>query len=367
MSADEGDKQFEATEQKLRKARQEGDIPRSIELNSALMYLGLWLALGFASAWAVPRWVIMASRSLGAEPWPDMTGRTIFDLAKGMSGFAAIAVLGFVALMSLPVLAGLIVQRAILFTPNKLFPDFNRLNPLKNAKQKFGTSGLMTFAISVAKAMLVGAGGWLLYRSLLGWLLSADAMADLQWVDGLGQILRQAVLLALSVAVAFAGVDLLWKHFEFRRRQRMTRKEMQDEYKESEGDPHLKGARRRKAMEIVLNSMLADVEKADVVIVNPTHYAVALEWKRGSGRAPVCLAKGVDEIAAKIRERASEHNVPIWSDPPSARALYAAIEVGGEINYEHFAAVAIAIRFAETVRNKRRSGWTVTPSQGGAR
>ena len=106
-----------------------------------------------------------------------------------------------------------------------------------------------------------------------------------------------------------------------------------------------------------MKQMLADVAKADVIIVNPTHYAVALEWKRGSGKAPVCLAKGVDEVAARIRERAKEHKIPIWSDPPCARAIHATVEIGQEIKREHFAAVAAAIRFGEQMRQKAKAGW----------
>jgi flagellar biosynthetic protein FlhB len=134
----------------------------------------------------------------------------------------------------------------------------------------------------------------------------------------------------------------------------MSRKEVMDEYKESEGDPHFKAARRQRAQDIATNRMLADVEGADVVIVNPTHYAVALRWDRGKGGAPVCVAKGVDEIARVIRERAALHGVPVHSDPPAARSIYAAVELGQEIRIEHFRAVAAAIRFADAMRKKAR-------------
>ncbi|TWI28058.1 flagellar type III secretion system protein FlhB [Paracoccus sulfuroxidans] len=355
--SEDGEKQFDPTEQKLRKAREDGDVPRSAELNSALMYVGFWLATAFAAGWAVPRWLRMAARAIGAEPWPDAAGHSVMDLSTALAGFAALATVGFILAMGVPVLAGLIVQRAITFSPKKLNLDFGRINPLKNAKQKFGTSGLVTYGISVGKVALMVVGGWFLYRFLLSWLMTAEAMDDLQWVDGLGDILRRATMLATAVAAAFAIIDLLWKRIEHRRRLRMSRKEMQDEFKESEGDPHLKAARRQKGVDLVLNSMLADVEKADVIIVNPTHYAVALEWKRGSGRAPVCLAKGMDEIAARIREKARENGVPIWSDPPCARAIYASVELGDEIETEQFAAVAAAIRFAEEMRKKARNGW----------
>ena len=113
--------------------------------------------------------------------------------------------------------------------------------------------------------------------------------------------------------------------------------------------------------------MLADVEKADVVIVNPTHYAVALEWKRGSGRAPVCLAKGVDEVALRIRERAREHKVPIWSDPPCARALHATVKLGEEIPHDQFGPVAAAIRFSEQMRIRARQGWSQAQGAAGGR
>jgi flagellar biosynthetic protein FlhB len=318
MSEESDDKQFDASESKLRKAREQGDIPRSAELQAALGYLGFLFAVLFAASWAVPGWIRVAARALGSEPWSGGDGKAVL-------------------------------------------PDLGRINPIRNAGQKFGKSGMTNFVISLAKAVLVGAGGWLLYASVLDWLMNASSMTDLQWVDEMGLILRHSIWLALGIGVIFSGIDLVWKRLDYRRRQRMTRREMQDEYKESEGDPHLKAARRQRGVDIVLSSMLADVERADVVIVNPTHYAVALEWKRGSGRAPVCLAKGMDEVAWRIRERANDHRVPIWSDPPCARALHATVEIGAEISAEHFAPVAAAIRFAEAMRKRARDGWGLVP------
>ena len=130
----------------------------------------------------------------------------------------------------------------------------------------------------------------------------------------------------------------------------MTHEELKEETKRSEGDPHIKQQRRQRGQEIATNRMLLDVDGADVVIVNPTHYAVALKWTRTPGSAPKCVAKGVDEIAARIRERASEAGVPIHQDPPTARAVHASVEVGDEIQPEHYIAVAAAIRFAEDLR-----------------
>ena len=130
----------------------------------------------------------------------------------------------------------------------------------------------------------------------------------------------------------------------------MSRKELTDETKNSEGDPHMKQQRRQKGVSIAMNQMLADVPEADVIIVNPTHYAVALKWDRLSPGAPVCVAKGVDLVAARIRERATEAGVPIHSDPPTARALHATLEIGQQVPHDHYKAVAAAIRFADRIR-----------------
>lgn len=353
MSEENDDKPFEASEQKLRKAREKGDIPRSAELNVAAMYLGVWLAFAIGAGVAVKAWLSMAARALGSEGWaPGAAGA----LALALGQQAGWIVLVLAALPALVILVALIAGRGLVFAPQKLAFDINRINPMKTASQKFGKSGLVNFAISLGKVALVCAGGWFLFASLLGHLV-ASPLAGNRWVADLGVLLGRVLMLALAVSILFAGIDMGWQRFDHARKNRMSRKEMEDEFKDSEGDPHFKAARRQRAIDIATNQMLADVARADVVIVNPTHYAVALEWKRGSGRAPVCLAKGTDEVAARIRERAQEHRVPIYSDPPCARAIHATVEVGKEIRREQFAAVAAAIRFAEKMREKARAGW----------
>ncbi|MFC3628544.1 flagellar type III secretion system protein FlhB [Paracoccus angustae] len=353
MSEENDDKPFEASDQKLRKAREKGDIPRSAELNVAAMYLGAWLAFAVGAGLAVRAWLSMATRALGAEGW---TPGTAAATAAALGQYAGWAVLGLAAVPALAILVALVAVRGLVFAPQKLAFDLNRINPMKTAAQKFGKSGLVNFAISLGKAALVCAGGWFLFRSLLGHLAASPLAGD-RWTADLGVILGRVLALALAISVLFAGLDMGWQWFDHRRKNRMTRKEMEDEFKESEGDPHFKAARRQRAVDIATKQMLADVARADVVIVNPTHYAVALEWKRGSGRAPVCLAKGTDEVAARIRERAREHRVPIFPDPPSARAIHATVEIGQEIRREQFAAVAAAIRFAEKMREKAKAGW----------
>ena len=353
MSEEDNDKPFEASEQKLRKARDKGDIPRSTELNTAAMYLGAWLALTLGAGLAVKAWMTMATRAMGAEGWAPGSTATI---AAALGHFAGWTTLALSAVPVMVLLVLLIAGRGLVFAPQKLAFDINRINPLKTAGQKFGRTGLVQFAISLGKAALVCAGGWFLFRALLGHLAASPLAGD-RWIADLGVLMGRVLALALAISVLFAGLDMGWQWFDHRRKNRMSRKEMEDEFKDSEGDPHLKAARRQRAVDIATGQMLADVARADVVIVNPTHYAVALEWKRGSGRAPVCLAKGTDEVAARIRDRAREHRVPIFPDPPSARAIHATVEIGQEIRRDQFAAVAAAIRFAEKMREKARAGW----------
>jgi flagellar biosynthetic protein FlhB len=169
-------------------------------------------------------------------------------------------------------------------------------------------------------------------------------------------LLLRFLALVFAVWLALGAVDYLWQRAQHHHRNRMSHQEMRDELKQSEGDPHAKGERRRRGREIASNHMLDNVASASVVIVNPTHFAVALKWSPQSLGAPVCVAKGVDEIAARIRERARAAGVPIHSDPVTARALFASVKLDSEVRPEHYAAVAAAIRFAETMRARAEKG-----------
>lgn len=354
MSEDDSEREHEPTPQKLEQARRQGDLVRSAEISTAASYAGLLaasLALG-----------PMALRELGeravalVEQRFDGTG-SLFGPALGGAGRMILATMPFFAMPAVAVLIAIFAQRAFVFAPEKLMPRLSRINPIANATQKFGWDGLAEFVKSFVKLGAVAL--------LLGYFIAQDLptllMTQYQEVRlSSSELMRQFVgflswVLALSVTVA--ALDWIWQRHVFLRRNRMTRQELLDDMKQSEGDPHVKGQRQRRAEEVATQRMLTEVPKADVVIVNPTHYAVALSWNRGSGRAPVCVAKGIDEMAARIRERAATAGIPVRSDPPTARALYATVEVGREILPEHYAAVAAAIRFAEAMRKKARQSW----------
>ena len=194
----------------------------------------------------------------------------------------------------------------------------------------------------------------LFIRAELSQIAVTPKLETLISLSYLGHLIVRFLAIVIAVSAVIGAIDFVFQFFDHRRKLRMTRKEIMDETKESEGDPHMKQERRQRGRERALAHTLKDVETADVVITNPTHYAVALHWSREKGSAPVCVAKGVDEIARAIRERAMEHSVPIHEDPPTARALHATTETGQEIPPELYQAVATAVRFAEAMRKRVR-------------
>lgn len=358
MSAEEGDsddKTHEASPQRLVEARRKGDIPRSADLLAAAATGGLVLALAVLGHWAV---IHSASAGMVLIDQSDRFSRLMSSDASAPLGGAILALAGPpLALLALPaamVLAALFATRSLVFVPDRIRPKLARISPLANARHKFGPEGLVEFGKSTLKLCLVAA--------ILYGFLSArfqDVMATMYLAPApssavLARLTLDFLILVLLVTAVIGAADHIWQVFLHRKRNRMSRKDMMDEFKESEGDPHFKAARRQRAQEVATNRMLAEVERADVVLVNPTHYAVALRWERGKGGAPLCVAKGVDEIARVIRERAAAHGIPIHSDPPAARAVYATVELGQEIRAEHYRAVAAAIRFADAMRRKSR-------------
>ncbi len=347
-------KEFDPSQQRLQKAREEGDVVRSEEVQSAAASAGFLLALLAAGGWAVSRTgeagMAFLARSDRFSLAGDRAGETVWP------GILAMAAPSF-ALMVVPacaVLVWLIASRSLVAAPSKLAMKGSRISLLSNARQKFGREGLVDFAKRAVKMLAIGAVLAFYLRSQADLLFSTARLDAGQIALVLADVMIGFLLLGLVLTLAFGALDYLIQRMNFLRRNRMTRKEMTDEMKDSEGDPHFKADRRRRAQEIAGRRMLTDVPTADVVIVNPTHYAVALKWDRKKGKAPVCIAKGVDEIAARIRERAMEAGVPIRHDPPTARAIFAAVELGEEIRIEHYAAVAAAIRFADAMRKRAR-------------
>lgn len=354
---DQDDKQHEPTQKKLDDARRKGDVPRSSDLTTAASYGGFVLVAVTVGA---PILRAAGATMAGLLARAAELSRAMFDggghaVTGTIMAEIGMAFLPWVAVPAALALLVTIALRSFTVSPQKLQPKLNRIDPIANAKNKFGRAGLFEFAKSFAKLMIystvLAVFLWRKLPEMLGTLALTPALATVVLLD-LGVRFFTLVLL---IAIIIGGGDFLWQHQDHLRKNRMSRKELMDEAKENEGDPQMKQQRRQKGYEIAMNRMLADVPRADVVVVNPTHYAVALKWSRLPGEAPVCVAKGVDEVAARIRAVAAEAGVPIHSDPPTARAIHASVEIGAEIRPEHYHAIAAAIRFAEEIRRKMRA------------
>lgn len=353
---DGADRQYEPSQRKLDEARRRGELPKSADLTTASAYLGL-VAISAMAGGALLMDLATSLSVLLAEA-DGLSGNLFTSQGRGMTSAIGRAILppllpwilGPAALA----LASVLAQRAMVFAPEKLVPRLSRVSPFSNARNKFGAQGLFEFAKSFMKLAVLSA--------LLGTFLAArlsrfPTMVALDPAIIAGHLLSEAQLFLGLVVVAMlvmSAPDLVWQHASHLRQNRMTRQELTDETKEMMGDPALRQKRRERATDIATNRMLGDVPGADVVIVNPRHYAVALTWDRGARRAPVCVAKGVDEIAARIREAAMAAGIPVRSDPPTARAVYATVEIGQEIAPEHYRAVAAAIRFADNLRRRAK-------------
>lgn len=351
------EKEHEPSQKKLDDARRKGDIPRSTDLTTAAAYAGLLIALVTIGGNVFGQLASVLSSLLQfphqySEQWFDGGGAKLGgDLIVTTSGTLAL----WFAIPAVFALLAVLSQRAFVVAPDKIQPKLSRISILSNAKNKFGASGLFEFFKSFLKLTIYCV---LLFYFLLlksEQIISVATLTPRSAIILLFQLTTELLAVVVVIAAAIGVMDMLFQKFDHTRKNRMSRKELMDETKQSEGDPHMKQQRRQRAYDIATNQMLAEVPEADVVIVNPTHYAVALKWTRAPGSAPECVAKGIDELAARIRERAIEHGIPIQSDPATARAIYATVELGQQIEPEHYQAVAAAIRFAERVRAKAKA------------
>lgn len=356
QSDDGEDKSHDPTPQKLKKSREEGEVVHSTEVTSAATYGALYLIIIIMGGWISTNIGSLLKTFLQR---PDDVSVALLRSTGG--GFALDLVLKLIIGISpvflglaLATICSLLVQRAVVFAPSKLKPKISRISVISNAKQKYGSNGLFEFFKSFVKLSAILS---ILFFFFKDRFLEFPALSAFPASSFASVIHRETVFftgLITIVAVGIATIDYPWKRAQHHKKLMMTFQELKKENKESEGDPAMKNARRERAHALATNHMMDEVPKANVIIVNPTHYAVALMWDRKNGGAPVCVAKGVDEVAARIRKVGTEAGVPIKRDPPIARSIYAVVEIGKEIKREHYAAVAAAIHYADEVQKKSK-------------
>lgn len=349
---DQEDKTEDPTDRKIEQAIERGDVPKSMEVATFFALAGGTLALMITGTVGLGDFVVgMRSMLANAHQVPIDTG--------GLMGLAQFSTTKFFFVVGIPfafaliagIAQGMLLHRP-LWTVEPLMPKFNRVSPISGFKRIFGKEAFVQFLKSLAKftivATIIFAVLWP-ERKRLNAIVQLDPvkMMDASWV------LTLKLLGGVLMVFAFvAAIDVLYQRYTWRQRLKMTREEMKQEFKETEGSPEIKARIRKIRMEMLKRRMMAQVPKASVIITNPTHYAVALRYEAGMN-APVLLAKGVDSLALRIREIAGEHEIPIVENVALARALHARVEIDQEIPEEHYKAVAEVIGYVMRLRRPR--------------
>ncbi|MDR1000668.1 MAG: flagellar biosynthesis protein FlhB [Clostridiales bacterium] len=337
-----GDKTEKATPRKREKAREEGQVAKSQEVGTAFMFLGVFTALRVFGGWMFGK--IQNLFGFGVKIVQDID--VVFDLNYvcgyinylfmqtliiAMPVFAVAAIVG--------VLSNL-VQVGWKITPKALSPKFNRVNPLSGFKRIFSAQSLVTLLKSLAKFFVIAL---VIYNTVKDELNKLPHLAYMELGEALLHVSDLIVSMGVSVGgwfLAVAAADFVYTRLKHTKDLKMTKQEVKEESKQTEGNPQIKGRLRSKMREVSMRRMMQGVPGADVVITNPTHYAVALKYERNENKAPVCQAKGADFVARRIKEKAMESGVEIVENKEVARALYDSVEVGQEIPPDLYQAVA---------------------------
>lgn len=353
-NTEDHEKTEEPSSRKLEEAHKKGDVAKSQEVNSWFLMLGATLVfILFAGNMAAGIALSLQEVLAHAHSIPvDGAGLAHLTLHLGLGVLAALGVP--LLLLILPGLGGNLIQHRPVLSAEQLKPKFSKISPLAGAKRLLSMTTAVNFAKSLAKLVIVsGVMVAVLWpaRDQLDAIVSLDPAELLSLTQTMAVKLLGAVLAVLTVV---AALDYAYQRHSWWQKQRMTAKELRDEYKQMEGDPLVRAKLRQVRIERGRKRMMANVPRSSVVITNPTHYAVALQYEAGMN-APICLAKGADAVTLKIRELAAQHNIPIVENPPLARALHASVENDEEIAPEHYKAVAEVIGFV--MRLKGRRGW----------
>ena len=349
---DDAQRTEEPTQKRLDEALKKGDVVKSMELATFVMLAGGTLALALFAQSSATRFATTFTVFLQSPAQMTMdAGGVMAVMKKSVYGLMAIVGPAF-GLMLLAAPAGHLLQHRPFFSTEKIKPKLSKLSPIAGLKRMFGMDGVVNLVKGVAKILLVGAAGVMAVWPERARLASALDMNP-AGIASLSMALIGKMLIASLVALfVIAALDYVYQRQRFFARHRMTRQELKDEVKQSEGDPQIKARIRQIRLERSKKRMIAAVPTADVVIMNPTHYAVALKYESGKMAAPVCVAKGMDHLALTIRKVAEEHDVPIVENPPLARALYAGVDLDEPIPPEHYKAVAGIIGYVMRLANK---------------
>ncbi|MBT5373083.1 MAG: flagellar biosynthesis protein FlhB [Rhodospirillaceae bacterium] len=349
---DDSQKTEDPTQKRLSEGRKKGQVATSREVNHWLIITaGTLLIMMYVPG-------MMRNISELLSRFIESPGQLPADFAN-LRGLMKGLVLSMMQIMLVPIifmiavaLATGLLQHGLIFSVEKIKPSLEKISLLKGLKRMFSLNSIMEFLKGILKLSIVATVGTVMMLPEFDKLALVPQM-DLPDVLGLIHELAIKLLIGVvSIVTVIAGLDFAYQKFQFMKQMRMSKQEIKDEYKQSEGDPMVKSRLRQIRAERARQRMMAEVPDSDVVITNPTHFAIALKYDQLTMEAPLCIAKGADEVALRIRAVAKEHDITIVENPPLAQALFAGVEINEEIPEEHYKAVAEIIGYVYKVKNR---------------
>jgi flagellar biosynthetic protein FlhB len=351
-----------ASPRRLEQAREEGDIPRSREIATCTVLLAAGVGMMFTGEGLVHQLGRLLASGMSFDrsevfEFDRLVMRLAADVANVLIAFVPLAGLMFIVAIVSPILVG-----GWIFSGKAFMPKFSRLNPISGLGNLVSTRNGVELIKAILKAILVGGVSWMVVSSQLEQMLALAVEPFNSGSAHLGKMVLSGFITIVCSLVVIVLIDGPYQLWHYANKLKMTREEVRQESKESDGDPHIKAKIRQLQREMAQRRMMTEVPTADVIVTNPTHYAVALKYTDGKMRAPKVVAKGADEVAAKIRELAAEHKVPLLEAPPLARALYTHTDIGDEIPEGLYTAVAEVLAYVFQLRTYGKQGG-VRPQQ----
>lgn len=353
-----GEKTEPATTKKLDDARKEGNVAKSKDIVSAVALLTSFVVLkvtiGNIGTGLMGIYTLAYNRiALFANPGSDeINYNSVVSIAKDMAIEGFKLVIPIFALMFIIAFVGDLVQVKWKITAKPLQPKASKINPLKGFKRIFSMQSLVNFAKSLALVTIISFMVFQTIKTKRGVLFNLYEILLPEALGVIGNLVFSIAIKICAVYLIVGVADFTYQKIKFKNDMMMTKQEVKDEFKDAEGDPKIKGQIKQRMRQASMRRMMQDLPNADVVITNPTHFAVALKYESGKNEAPVVLAKGEDYLAQKIKEKARENNIEIVENKPLARALYANVDVGQEIPEELYQAVAEVLAYVYGLKNK---------------
>lgn len=350
-----GEKTERATQKRRDDARKEGNVSKSPELTSALVLAAILVVMRLTGRGVWDAWQNLMNRDFTMPLPTSWTAEQVSQMLLMQGVGAAKSLLPMLGVGFIMAVGIGMAQVRPMFALNLLAPKFNRIQPFEGLKRMFSSRSLVDLGKSILKLTIVGVTSYSVISQLIGQIGSFSEMSVQQLPPTIGGMVFALGIRIAVMMVVLAFMDFLYQRFEYEKKLRMTKQEVKDETKQMEGNPEVKSQIRKRSRELAFHRMMEDVPKADVVVTNPTHFAIALKYDGRAMAAPRVVAKGADLLAQQVKQRATQSGVPVIENKPLAQTLYRAVDVGDDVPEDLYQAVAEVLAYVYRLRRTGRN------------